>query len=255
MNFKGAHSKIERANRHIDELEAAISAFRSSDKHRFVFEKDASGGIAKVSHESSAEVLEVVSLITGDVVHNLRATLDHIMFEVVTSLDPTVDPDIIKFPISNNENAIKTALQKAEIQTAMSTPLGAEISRVILNEIKPYGALDNAICAVSKLDNIDKHRLVLATFGIVAATFSGRDAHGNVFIDCGSVGNLGANMNVLETNIPVQMQFKSVIEIFIGEAKFPNDQPIVPALRNISQVVTKALEAIERCVVTHGAPP
>jgi hypothetical protein len=254
MDFTGARLKIERADRHIRELEDAIAAFRSSDKHRFVFEKDPVTNAAKASHESSAEVLKTISLITGDVVHNLRAALDHLMFEVVTSLDPTVDPDIIKFPISNNENAIKTALEKAEIKSAISTPLGTKIARVILNEIKPYGALDNAICAVSKLDNIDKHRLVLATFGEVAVTFTGTDARENVFVDCGAIGKLGTKMNILHTNVPMKAQFKSVIEIFIGEAKFPKNETIVPALKNISKVVTQALEAIERCIIGHGTP-
>ena len=83
--FRSALLKVERANRHIDELQTAIATLSSPNFY----------GVDIHSHDDWASSVAVLAprqpipdslpLIIGDVVHNLKCAFDHAFAEIIRS--------------------------------------------------------------------------------------------------------------------------------------------------------------------------
>lgn len=103
--------------------------------------------------------------IVGDVVHNLRSALDLLACQLVL-VNGGTDITRTEFPIWDGPQKFESkGLRKVE---------GASQSAVdLIKAIKPYQGGNDALYRVAKLDNVDKHRL-LVTVGA---------AHRNLILD------------------------------------------------------------------------
>jgi hypothetical protein len=155
---KGARLKIKRANKHIADLETCIDSL----KERLVATAhvDTNSGCEYIkcgfAGIEESEVLEDLSAIIGDVVHNLKCALDHVWFETVRRLIPSGNWERAKFPAYPARNDLEPALRKLQID--VSAP---NFFRFIIGQIKPYDGGDWAIRPVHKLDIRDKHWLLI----------------------------------------------------------------------------------------------
>src|SRR3954462_8423627 len=75
--FEGAISKVERANKHIRDLNDVLNVFRDTDLHSLWVETDPGTG-KKFLRIATPSIPEAVPFILGDAIHNLRAALDHV---------------------------------------------------------------------------------------------------------------------------------------------------------------------------------
>ncbi|MEP7000203.1 MAG: hypothetical protein ABI969_06975, partial [bacterium] len=81
MTFRGARQKIKRATVHIDALETEVEKFRQTQPVRIVVQQYARSRTWTVLIASRAPL--GLSLILGDAIHNLRASLDLLAAEYV----------------------------------------------------------------------------------------------------------------------------------------------------------------------------
>jgi hypothetical protein len=80
-NFQSVWLKLDRAKQHIDDLEAAISAFHRTNPYPIVAEDDPQTGQRTVRVGSNpAPIPSGIPLILGDTIHAIRASLDHFAF-------------------------------------------------------------------------------------------------------------------------------------------------------------------------------
>ena len=83
---KGARVKIKRAEHHIAELETCINGLRK----RLVVSAhiDAKSGCEFIqcgfAGIKESEIIEDISAIIGDAIHNLRCALDHVWIDTIT---------------------------------------------------------------------------------------------------------------------------------------------------------------------------
>lgn len=98
-----AARKLDRAREHIEALDAEINAF--FDSKPFSFEKE-------LNPEGTHQIYRVkilavpdqrLTLILGDAIHNLRATLDYLVGQCVLAETPNGDNNRSQFPILRNE--------------------------------------------------------------------------------------------------------------------------------------------------------
>jgi len=154
---KGARLKIKRANKHIAELEGRIDGLR--ERLVTTAHVDTNSGLEYIECSFAGiekrEVLEELSTIIGDAVHNLKSALDHVWFETVSRLIPSGDWERTRFPVYPRNN-LESALRNLQID--VSSPY---LFRFIVGQIKPYDGGDWAIWPVHKLDIRDKHRLLI----------------------------------------------------------------------------------------------
>lgn len=242
-----AKLKVKRAYRHIQDVETMVASFTRSDTHRVAIKKDAATGRIKVILESSEKTPVEINLAFGDAIHNLRAALDHTMGRLVADLIPGCDPDHIYFPIHQDRQGTEAALRNAKVGKAMATAIGQKIAAVILDTIKPYGDFDNPIRALNKLDNIDKHRLLLTVNSLAGAHFDGMIGTNRVRYT--GMNKVGSNTVLIDSDTNLDGNLQPVFNVLIDEPEFPPYQPLVQTLKNIAQSVSQALEAIERCIL------
>jgi hypothetical protein len=94
----------------------------------------------------------------GDVVHNLRGALDHLAYQLTKANRPrTTDEEFrnVYFPISKDEAAHKRYIGRYE------KFFGKEAIKLI-DSLKPYKGGNEALWRLHYLNNLSKHRLLLA---------------------------------------------------------------------------------------------
>lgn len=164
--------KFERARGHLDDLEAQFATWVRSGLHSVFNEPDPDSGpdCFRVRVATDPVPTDPFSVIIGDVLHNLRSTLDHLAYALAVKHTNPIPDDIAKeseFPIfaSNNVNAITRRIRGMD-------PNAQEV----IKSLQPYHrgkdfALD-PLWMLYELSNIDKHRLLLVgTVSNVAAGF------------------------------------------------------------------------------------
>jgi hypothetical protein len=241
--FQSAKLKIEWANAHIGRLIKVIRDYLDSDFYTLSNERDARTGHYLISLHHKRLPPADIYLLIGDIVHNLRSSLDHIATEITGN-------DNIYFPFHEKRESLvnadgnivcwKTRLIEAAIPT---------LGRVIIDDIRPYKGGRPFIWPLTKLDAIDKHKFLIPAIcltGVIAHDLYDPE-HNN------SVGALrlqilsGESFNALASSGQFQIRGKiepSFSVVFTKETFFEG-APVVETLINISVAVSETLSRIE----------
>lgn len=151
-----AARKLERAREHIEALDAEIDAFIKSKPFSFEKEINAEGTHQIHRLKVTATPDRRLPLILGDAVHNLRATLDYLICQLVLAKDSKADCSGSQFPILRNETDWKQRYVKRMIDGVDDDPLK------IVKGFQPYHYGDtyheHVFWGLAVLSNRDKHR-------------------------------------------------------------------------------------------------
>jgi hypothetical protein len=155
--------KIKRAKEHAAELQRQLRAFLDSSPYKVGFKHDPKTRKLIYYVASAQPIPDSLPLVTGDVIQNLMCALDHLAYQIVCSdtNDQPPNPNWIYFPIADN-------LQKYEAKKAGKMQGAARDSFAAIDTLKPYRGGNDLLWALYKLNNIEKHRLLL-TVGSQAA--------------------------------------------------------------------------------------
>ena|SRR5450432_1982783 len=155
MIFKHSRLKIERANKHIADLDARIGSLPDSNVATIEINPD--GGNEVIKHAFGGDALiEDIALMAGDAVHNLKCALDYAWLETIRQLVPSAVSKFAKFPIYPSLNALEAALRDRKID--ISSP---KLFDLLFDKIKPHDGGNFAIWPIHRLDIRDKHRLLI----------------------------------------------------------------------------------------------
>lgn len=154
----GARLKVERARDHLDTLDLEIKAFRSSKPYRVVreFDSEQRRHIFRVKID---RVLPThIELTIGDAVHNLRATLDHIVWQLARRAveEPST---YTAFPIFDD---LKRWRQNMTDKRCMLLEV-TDGARDVIEAMQPYHRPDphqSILWVLHQLDIVDKHRTI-----------------------------------------------------------------------------------------------
>lgn len=148
--------KLEWAKKRIGDLDAALMAFYETKPHRVTPNDDLQSGqhVLKVSRIDPVP-FEVL-LIAGDMLHNLRSALDHLIWQLVLANGQT-PTKATAFPICDSAaryNADRAGKVKGVSPDAVK----------VLDSIEPYqGGKGHQLWVLHQLDITDKHRLLFTT--------------------------------------------------------------------------------------------
>lgn len=170
--------KVERAEKHMVEIESAASAY--ADRHAYEFvrvrhpKRDANVAL-KIGYRLHfiEEPDPRIAVALGDFVHNLRSALDHIIVASVpagrrkSAGFPIITEDIWMRDADGEFVVNDAARRQAEVVT-MLRGLAHEAQAIVIWE-QPYHHGDNAFRSVigmlSRLENADKHRRLVTIGG------------------------------------------------------------------------------------------
>jgi hypothetical protein len=165
-----ARRKLQRAQQHLDEFKAEVSAFEASEALSYKVEwkpEDESATEVACSYifTRADEAPEILSTIIGDVLTNLRAALDHSVFDhAKTQLSAEKGRDLtseeearISFPIAKKQSSLKacrnnfTPVVYQYIETLHDFTLGWQ------SPVSTVSHLD----LLRRFVNVDKHRAIV----------------------------------------------------------------------------------------------
>jgi hypothetical protein len=150
-SLDGATLRIERAIRHFDEFEKSSSEFRKSNRDKVVIKQDSGNPQSlPVTFHDSLIVPLCLSLPVSDCIHNLRAALDYLIYELAF-LDSGTVKDGTQFPIEDDPQAFNKKRRNRYL-----CGLSDDHIRKI-ESLQPYNGV-NWTRTLRTISNPDKHR-------------------------------------------------------------------------------------------------
>jgi hypothetical protein len=155
--------KAERAKKHIQDLHVRTAAFCNTNPYPVIPEDDPQTGDRVFRVRKVAEVPTEITAIIGDVIHNFRSALDHLVYQLVLTNGGT--PKHLKtccYPIfDSREQYLGDAPAKLK---------GMDRAAIhFIDSTKPYKGGDDDLWRLHRLDIVDKHRLLIPV-GLVYRT-------------------------------------------------------------------------------------
>jgi len=170
IDLKSALAKLGRAHEHTESIKSEIFAWQNSNPYMVTRERDAEfTRYSLVAHIAAQPPLMHWTLMISDVIHNLRAALDHLIYAIAVyeakGKSPPPDADRLAFPICESPDSFKTGSRRLK---SLSTEVQAVIERC-----QPYNRrhkeLPPLLGLLNEFDNTDKHKLLQLAFTSIAA--------------------------------------------------------------------------------------
>jgi hypothetical protein len=242
--FRDARLKVQRANKHIADLEAAISALKESYTATVV--QNSNTGHQDLIHTipEFAEAAEEMALIAGDAIHNLKTALDFAWISTLRKHIPTANLDFAKFPVYRSRRELESALNGVPINTRSNPSLFG----LVVSDIQPFeGGHNGVVYALHKLDISDKHLLLLGLVplagidGIMVQKPDGEVVRGFA----GATQNAPPYVIAFDGNIRIKDKGKLTFHIVLKEAGIYDSVHIMEVLSTFSRVVSNYIELLE----------
>jgi hypothetical protein len=151
--------KVERAKKHILDLEAQYDRFLQNKPFGFSHETNPQTGERTYYVKDIKPIPMEFSVIIGDALNNLRCALDHLAYHLVCIGVGAVKshPDA-KFPMGNGPSDYNT--QKLRALNGMR-----QDAVTAIDDLQPYvGGAGEYFVHLARLNNFDKHRLLLTAW-------------------------------------------------------------------------------------------
>jgi hypothetical protein len=155
--FEAPQLKIERAKRHLQELRDEVASFMSREPYFVVCEPvRAPPGFVHYVGMINESVPTSLSTIIGDVIHNLRTSLDLLACDLVRiAHGETVSLDGVYFPFCWSESELPKMIKKRGLDGT-----GEAVIRAI-HACAPYPNGNDGLRAIHDLDVLDKHQTLI----------------------------------------------------------------------------------------------
>lgn len=147
--------RIERARKHLRELEGEVNAFLATEPYKVGVKRDPDTRRMIYYVTEVRDTPAPLGAIAGDVIHSARTALDHLAYQLV--LVGTGRPGPFKrvyFPIA--DSAVEYEAAKTKETTLMPAAAMAAI-----DALKPYRGGNDVLWRLHRLDDVDKHRVLL----------------------------------------------------------------------------------------------
>ncbi len=168
-SLDGPTAKLDRAKAHLKSLNKSIGAYKRSKTHNFIVTELNPVTREKVVH---LKILKEPKnpewgLLIGDLVHNLRSALDHLVWQLVI-LNGEKPRRQNQFPIigTKPEYWEVPADRSESVRDRMLAGV-SEDHRAFIDAVQPFNAGNNPqtiLAHLSRLSNTDKHRVIHGAF-------------------------------------------------------------------------------------------
>lgn len=153
--FRNSLFKVDRAKKHIADLNAAVLALQ--DSYASSVEHNSETGVVSLKFDSPVadHLITEIALILGDAIHNLRTSLDYAWVAALHKINPAIADRYTKFPFRNTLQELDAAMNGRNINVVAPVLFNG-----MRNDIKPYRGGDDSLFRLHELDIADKHLLL-----------------------------------------------------------------------------------------------
>jgi hypothetical protein len=161
-DLAGVLVRIERTKQHVADFDARTRPLLAACSDAVVLEYDEQRSECVLRIGQIPAIPPDLSAVLGDAIHNLRVSLDYLMWQLVIASggapsDHTMFPILEVSPTPNRHGHVRVNVN----------PGLPEVMQRTLDEIQPYKLTHPAnhqLAVLHKLDIVDKHRELLFTF-------------------------------------------------------------------------------------------
>jgi hypothetical protein len=261
--FVGPKLKIERAKRHIQELEAAIKTFHNSNPYEFPGQDDLHAGqyIYRVAIKKPIPI--EISAIVGDAVHNLRCVLDYLVCDCIRAANGMPDGNS-GLPVKREAKRLKPG------SVPKIDGVSPRAERFFLR-LKGSKGTNDALWYLHMLDIIDKHNAIVtvasATIQVIAKVgvpgmfltaegtiaFLGGGPGGQPYmIDAGTpdtffrVFPMEDNVEIYRGPAGFNEELKIATQIAFGQGQVAEGETVLETLIQLTNFVERVIGVCER---------
>jgi hypothetical protein len=143
--------KIERAEKHLRDLETLLGKFRNERLNVVGSKGDFKTGQGTNFHVDLPILPFEALAAAGDIVHNLRSSFDHLAYQLVIVGSGKEPTRRVEFPIAKD-------FATYEADKARKVDGMRDVAIKHIDNLKPYKGGNQLLWRIHELDNIDKHR-------------------------------------------------------------------------------------------------
>lgn len=242
--FLASRLKIGRAAQHVAILRGEVAAFMARRPIYCLVEPHPDNNHLWAWAIRIAEAVPPTwAPIIGDIVHNLRASLDLMACDVVRIADETARLDNVYFPFAKIEADLERQIEK---RMSGAPPEALELVR----KLRPYPGGNDVLRGIHELDIIDKHQALLPLVGQIRHPGGGAVTPGE--ITPGSVPVQGF--------LPPRPDLKLGVSVVDFRLVFPNQGPfegreLLPTLEDLIKDFAGVVDAFETLSLGTVAEP
>lgn len=210
----GAYVRLDRAEEHLAELKS-ISADLIKMEREVVLE----GIRANMKFGPSVPIPLKYSILVGETIYNLRASLDYLIYQLAL-LDSGTEQDHTQFPIYDTQNRFrKEVVQQRKAKSCINGINGTHTAAI--ERLQPYNGVDWTKWLQS-LSNPDKHRHLIiikhdGTVDFRTTPDPGKPRSVEVHLHISQYIAFNDGLPVIDTLEKIALQVADVLAYFKGE--------------------------------------
>lgn len=215
--------KLERARRHLVELERVLKEYLASNPFHVAARVDPATRRPHYFVSAVRPVPDELRLIAGDAIQNLMSCLDHLAYQLVAgdAGGAPPNPRWIYFPIGDDNESYHQK-KAGKLAGASDQTIAA------IDEVRPYRGGNDALWQLYRLNNIEKHRLLFAVGAQAAGIHLGQLLAHQIGISMGAeaaalVEQMESYLMPADKGYPLRPDFG----LYVGAP----DEPINPRLQ------------------------
>lgn len=247
MKFSASRLKIERAMKHIRDLNYLLDTFAKSDFYSVRVEEHKGRNRLFIDIDKTGFSTIDAALIIGDVLHNLRSAIDIAYFQAFYETTAIVDHRT-RFPVRDERHELIGQIDGGLKEKGLADhPSAIKIRNLVVDVIKPYQAGNYTLWALRDLNITDKHQLLVPLFDIMRFSRIYLQEDAEVFlipIDYITEDSYSWWLD-RSGKITVQDKGHAAIAIIFNLGTAFQNQPIIPALHGIAKEVTRTIDAFD----------
>jgi hypothetical protein len=241
--LENPRSKIQRANRHIEELKRRTNPL-DRDLYEIVSAREPLTIIHRyatqyrVTFRAKQNIPKALGAIIGDAVGNVREAFDHLASSIVGTWGTR--PQRLYFPITE-----RTHLQSHAGLAAMEQALPG-FAKLLLDTIRPANGPDEPFWEFYKLGNNNKHNDFIPLVTVVSINNINATIGSNLIADCGVRFNVTIPSVLFDSAVPITIQstFQTAVEVLFADGTPFKSDPVIPTLSKISDLASDTVERV-----------
>ena len=242
--FSSAKLKVERAKGHVRELSNQIVDYLKSKPFKVVVEQDKESNNHLWTLRVKHDIPCLYAAIIGDVIHNLRASLDLLATELVAAAGKNADN--VYFPFGNDEAGLDEMIKKRHIDRA-----GEKVVEIV-KSLKPFKGGNILLRALHDLDITDKHKSLIPVAHYAGIKgFQMSNASGPMLtiqnMHCGPIRDGMVLMSLPPAgNVSVGQSFQPSLKLTLNEEVLKTDDDLVQMLNRFVELVESIITLFEK---------
>lgn len=242
--------KVERANRHIDEMVAFQAAPRKELYRLRVSNRSVAAlrepDCDQLTYFPKKPISKHAGAIIGDTVNNLRESLDLWVNAAARCVGPRKK---LHFPFTAERKDLERSKSFGAVKKAFPNA-----AKFISKEIEPCRDTNLHLWAATSLCNNNKHNDFIPVVGISEVNAKRILVGGQVFEELSAGGNADTPQVLFRApfeSLTIEGDLKIAFEISFPKGAIFEYQPVVPTLLQMSEVVSQSLDALERFITPY----